>query len=351
MYRCWARGPATRSAAGNLPDAALSPTRRGPPLRSAPVSVPDVSVVIPTRARASLVTRAVRSALAQTWRDVEVIVVVDGPDPDTDTALAVVEDPRLRVVRVPESAGAPNARNVGVAHARAPWVALLDDDDEWHPEKLAVQRHLADGADVAEPIVISRLVMDTPRAAFVLPRGLPRPGQPLSEWFAVRRGLFHGDGFIQTSTIMAPTALLRRVPFTVGLRRLQELDWALRALALDGVDLVIAARPLVTWHADEDRPRVSFDAPWQESLEWLRRSRPLVTPRAYAALAMSVVSAMAAPTRSPQAFVTLLREARRHGRPALTDYVTFLQIWLVPAGLRRRVRDLAGRPVRSAFPV
>ncbi|WP_239152413.1 glycosyltransferase family 2 protein [Virgisporangium aliadipatigenens] len=315
------------------------------------MSVPEVSVVIPTRARPPLVTRAVRSALAQTLPDIEVIVVVDGPDPDTDTALAAVDDPRLRVVRLPESGGAPHARNVGVEHARAPFVALLDDDDEWHPEKLAVQCALAAGSGVPEPVVISQLVINTPRAAFVLPRGLPRPGQPLSEWFAVRRGLFHGDGFIQTSTIMAPTALLRRVPFTVGLRRLQELDWALRALAQDGVDLVIAARPLVTWHADENRPRVSFDAPWIESLEWLRRSRPLVTPRAYAALAMSVVSAMAAPTRSPKAFLTLLREARRNGRPALTDYVTFLQVWLVPAGLRRRVRDLASRPARTASPV
>jgi glycosyltransferase involved in cell wall biosynthesis len=302
-------------------------------------STPSVSVVIPTRNRPVLVTRALRSVLAQTLDDIEVIVVVDGPDDATCDTLAAIGDNRLRVVALPESAGAPNARNVGVREARAPWTALLDDDDEWLPEKLAIQLGLACNARVPMPIVASRLVNRTPRAEFVMPRRLPAAGEPLSEYLTVRRGLFHGDGFIQTSTIMAPTALLRRVPFTVGLRRLQELDWTLRALSHDDVDLVFAAEPLVLWHQDEDRPRITFDTSWQEQFEWLRRSRPLLTPRAYAALTMSVISSMAAPTRSAAVFRTLLREARQHGRPGVYDYLAFAQIWLIPPQLRRSLRD------------
>jgi hypothetical protein len=227
---------------------------------------------------------------------------------------------------------------------------MLDDDDEWLPEKLATQLAVAKDTSLPLPIVTCRLTIRTPRTEFRLPRRLPEPDEPLSEYFAVRRGPFHGDGFIQTSTIMARTELFRRVPFTVGLRRLQELDWALRALDLDGVGLLIAPESLVMWYADEDRPRVSFESPWREQLEWLRRSRSLVTPRAYAALAMSVVSSMAAPTHSPRVFISLLREARQHGTPKAMDYLTFLQIWLVPAGLRRVVRDrfLGGKAVRAS---
>ena len=77
-------------------------------------SSPGVSVVIPTRSRPHLVTRAVRSALAQSINDIEVVVVMDGPDPETRTALAGVADRRLRVIELPEPGGAPNARNVGV---------------------------------------------------------------------------------------------------------------------------------------------------------------------------------------------------------------------------------------------
>ena len=304
------------------------------------VQRPEVSVVIPTRMRPELLPRAVRSALDQTLREIEVIVVVDGPDPSTREALAdQLADSRLRLVQLETSGGAPNARNVGAQQATAEWTALLDDDDEWLPEKLATQLALARQAPYQQPIVASRLLMRTPRAELVLPRRLPGPDEPVSEYLACRHGLFHGDGFIQTSTIMAPTELLRRTPFTPGLRRLQELDWTLRCLQQDGVGLVYVPDPLVVWYADENRPRVSFDSPWQQSFEWLKDSRSRVTPKAYAALAMSVVSSMAAPTHSPQVFFRVLGEAVRHGRPGLLDYLTFLQVWLVPTGLRRKVRD------------
>src|SRR5262245_52536560 len=303
---------------------------------------PDVSVVIPTFARPDLVLRAVNSALAQTLRTIEVIVIIDGPDDEeTSAALATIDDDRLRVITLPEKGGAPNARNIGVGQAQAPWTALLDDDDEWLPAKLATQLALARSAQAKLPIVASRLINKTPRATFVMPRRLPSAGEPLSEYLTVRRGLFHGDGFIQTSAIMAPTELLRRVPFTVGLRRLQELDWTLRALSYEGVDLIYAADALVIWHTDEDRPRVSLQSPWREQFEWLRNSRTLMTPRAYAALTMSVISSMAAPTHSPAVFRTLLREARRNGAPSAIDYLTFAQIWAIPPELRHSLRDLA----------
>ncbi len=304
------------------------------------LTMPDVSVVIPTLNRPELVIRAVRSALAQTVDSIEVVVVVDGPDDDTRTALASIADARVRVVGLSERGGAPNARNMGAIAAHGKWTALLDDDDEWLPTKLEIQLDLARQASAAQPIIASRLINRTPRADVVLPRRLPAPDEPLSEYLTVRRGLFHGDGFIQTSTIMAPTELLRRVPFATGLRRLQELDWTLRAMTHDGVDLIFADEPLVVWYTDEDRPRVSFDLPWREQLEWLQRSQNLFTKRAYAAVTMSVISSMAAPTRSAKACGTLLREARRNGRPGTLDYLTFAQIWLLPPHVRRSLRDL-----------
>jgi len=302
-------------------------------------SAPEVTVVIPTRFRPELVTRAVGSVLAQTFTDFEVVVVVDGPDDETRAALAGLGDDRLRVIVLGEKGGAPNARNVGAGEARGRWTALLDDDDEWLPEKLAVQLKLAGEARVATPVVASRLVNRTPRAEYVIPRRLPADGEPLSEYFTVRRGLFHGDGFIQTSTILAPSELFARVPFTVGLRRQQELDWTLRAVRHDDVDLIVAEQPLVVWHQDEDRERISLETPWQEQLAWLRRSRELFTPRAYAAFTMSVLSSMAAPTRSGAVFREILREARGYGRPGVLDYVTYLQIWALPPELRHRLRD------------
>jgi glycosyltransferase involved in cell wall biosynthesis len=302
-------------------------------------SAPEVSVVIPTRFRTDLVLRAVHGVLAQTMPDLEVIVVVDGPDEVTCRALAALADPRLRVLVQPAKGGAPNARNVGARAARGRWTAMLDDDDEWLPDKLEVQLKLAHSARAATPIVASRLINRTPRADSVMPRRLPDADEPVSEYLTVRRGLFYGDGFIQTSTIMAPTELFHRVPFTVGLRRQQELDWTLRAVRHADVELIVAPDALVVWHQDENRERISLEMPWRQQLEWLRRSRELFTPRAYAAFTMSVLSSMAATTRSPRVFRELLREARTHGRPGVIDYLTFLQIWGIPPQVRHTLRD------------
>ncbi|MEV6300549.1 glycosyltransferase family 2 protein [Actinoplanes sp. NPDC051861] len=309
----------------------------------------DVSVVIPTCNRPHLATRAVRSALAQTHPVHEVIVVVDGPDDATVEALAAIGDARVRPIVLPERRRAPHARNVGAGAARGRWTALLDDDDEWLPEKIAVQLELATAARSPLPVVASRLINRTPRADSVMPRRLPAAGEPISEYFTVRRGLFYGDGFIQTSTILAPTELLRRVPFTVGLRRQQELDWTLRALQEDGAELLYAAEPLVLWHQDEDRERISLENPYEDQLAWLRANRELFTRRAYAAFTLSVLSSMAAPGRQGRHFRELLTEARRHGRPGALDYLTHAQIWALPPALRHRLRDLiVGSRSRSA---
>lgn len=100
---------------------------------------PIVSVVIPTRDRADLLRECVESILVQTLSDIEVIVVVDGPDPATIDFLSNVDDSRLRFVTHPESRGVSNARNTGIGLATARWLAFCDDDDIWAPTKLAAQ--------------------------------------------------------------------------------------------------------------------------------------------------------------------------------------------------------------------
>ena len=102
-----------------------------------------VSVVIPTRNRPDLVCRAVHSAFSESYPNLEVVVVVDGPDPATVEALGALNKARLRVVALSESVGGSQARNVGAREAKGDWIALLDDDDEWLPEKIEKEMQLA----------------------------------------------------------------------------------------------------------------------------------------------------------------------------------------------------------------
>ena len=99
---------------------------------------PDVSVVMPTCRQAAFVPRAVGSLLAQQLENWELVVVVDGPDPDTDAALQpYVSDPRIRVVRLPDNRGMGAAINAGLDQARADLIAYLPSDDVYYPEHLS----------------------------------------------------------------------------------------------------------------------------------------------------------------------------------------------------------------------
>ena len=75
---------------------------------------PLVSAVIPTRHRPGSLLQAVESALAQTYAVAEVVVVIDGPDPATESMLQAVNHPRVRVVALPAPVGGSEARNAGV---------------------------------------------------------------------------------------------------------------------------------------------------------------------------------------------------------------------------------------------
>lgn len=100
-----------------------------------------VSVIVPTRNRAALVVRAVRTALAQQEihpGEVEVIVIAQESSDDTLDQLAALVDDRVRVLHMPPLTPG-RARNLGIAAARGKWIAFLDDDDFWAPTKLARQ--------------------------------------------------------------------------------------------------------------------------------------------------------------------------------------------------------------------
>jgi glycosyltransferase involved in cell wall biosynthesis len=106
-------------------------------LGTSPQRSEAVAAVIPTRDRWPLLRTALATALTQDDVDVHVVVVDDGSTDRTAAELGALDDARMRVLRYDQPKGVSAARNWGLAHVTAPWVAFLDDDDVWAPSYLA----------------------------------------------------------------------------------------------------------------------------------------------------------------------------------------------------------------------
>ncbi len=257
--------PVTRPARTSLPRSSAT---------SGGANAPRVTVIIPTHNREELVGRAVRGVLAQTLSDLEVILVDDASADGTPAAIAQLDDPRLQFVRLAKNRGQSRALNEGIHRALGEWVAFLDDDDEWLPDKLDVQ--LARVSEVPDAsAVYCRCFLQTsdglrsPRSHDAMPEGditndLLRRGFPMTpSAYVVRRG-----------------ALLEVGGFDEALPASQDLDLWLR-LSQAGHRFTSVPEPYVIYHAEHDKPGVSGNAAAQlrAFVQMDRRWGPLMRER------------------------------------------------------------------------
>jgi glycosyltransferase involved in cell wall biosynthesis len=182
----------------------------------------EVTVVIPTHDRwPFLSTLALPSALGQKGVQHEVIVVDDGSSDETPARLVEIEDPRLRVVRHERPLGKSAARNAGIAAARGKWIAFLDDDDAWAPNKLRAQLDAAQAAGAS--FVYSGAIVVREGDCIMYGTPTPEPeelGSRLRAHSSIPGGC---------SNVMARTELVRRLGgFDEGLAMLQDWDLWLR---------------------------------------------------------------------------------------------------------------------------
>jgi glycosyltransferase involved in cell wall biosynthesis len=299
-----------------------------------------VSAVIPTRGRPELLAGAVGSALRQTWRCLEVIVVVDGPDAATEAYLASVADSRVRTVLLPEALGGCAARNAGVRAAGGDWIAFLDDDDEWMPDKIARQMRAVRESQAWFPVIASRLIAQGPSSSRVLPPRIYDGSQPVADYLFCRSGLTDSGGLLQTSTLLASRDLLLTVPFRDGLRMHQDWDWIIRVSGYEGVSLVMVSNPLTVWRVDDNRSTVGRAADWRFSLQWIRSIRRLISRRAFSSfVAVQCVWRARRAHAGPLGRLGILLAFLLEGHPQLRSSVHFFVFSVVPEGLRTRLRD------------
>jgi glycosyltransferase involved in cell wall biosynthesis len=188
------------------------------------MSEPLVSVIIPVFNREYSIQRALASVVTQSEHNTEIIVVDDGSTDRTSDVVSATADSRVILVRARENRGAAAARNLGVEAASGEYLAFLDSDDAWSPDKLAVQ------------LAYHREQKLGPRASctgYLLDHAVSGSRQRRVPDVAVvnRHRMVDGCEVCPGSTLLVPRSTFLQVgPFDERLRRLEDWEWMIRYL-------------------------------------------------------------------------------------------------------------------------
>ncbi len=180
------------------------------------MTLPLVSVIIATYNRAGYIIPAVESALGQTYRPIEIIVVDDGSTDHTRAVLVPYAD-RLTYIWQ-ENQGEAAARNTAIQHSRGQYMAILDSDDLWLPNKLEKQIALLE--NLPEVVLVAAQALPIDGDGRLLAQRATFPAQPM--------GAVDIATILMDSPLVASTLVVRRhclpkpLPFTPGLRY---VDW------------------------------------------------------------------------------------------------------------------------------
>ena len=316
-------------------------------------NTPFFSIVIPAYNREDVIGDTLASCIAQTWSDYEVIVVDDGSSDGTPGVVAdyARRHPEIRLLTQSNS-GPAAARNLGVREARGKYIAFLDSDDRFLPEKLEVfARHIEEtGAGLLYGPVLS----ERGNGAIWL-----RPESGLGEGESIFDYLFLRRGVVLPSTVLVERDAALRFPFLESLW-FGDNDQFAADMWRAGVCFHFVEQPLTRYADQEDPSRLSrlplFDhaSPRHRAFfDWVESQRSFMSKQAYLAYRARFLSraiAKDSPMRGAGEILVAWRQGALTGSACLRQFAqTFTpDLYRMIADLvaRRRGDRLSGSPGR-----
>jgi succinoglycan biosynthesis protein ExoO len=208
------------------------------------------SVIIPVYNSAGTLRRAVNSVCAQTLTDIEVLLVDDGSEDDSlDVARQLAaSDSRVRVIAQPTNRGKPHAMNVAIHQARGTWIAVLDADDWYQPDRLEIA--LAAGVACRVQLVADNQYFYDAAASRVVRTAFPTDQADLlltKKVFIRRCDPYAGFNYGMLKPIVRADFIRRTgLAYREGARLGEDFFYLVEFFALGGVGCLLS-RPLYNW--------------------------------------------------------------------------------------------------------
>ena len=206
--------------------------------------VPKVTVIMPTYNGASTIARAIDSALGQSYDNIEIVVIDDGSTDDTRSILQSYIDGGQIIYLTQDQSGTPAARNRGIDATDGPYIALLDSDDEWLPDKIEKQIGIMLQDPEGPGVVYSDMVRVTKNG---VERPFPSPEVTPNVLFVPDRIDYQAVHIGSSSIMFRRGDLVRAGAFDEGIAALCDVDLLLRLIMI--VPFRRIGEPLVKYYA------------------------------------------------------------------------------------------------------
>jgi glycosyltransferase involved in cell wall biosynthesis len=293
-------------------------------------SAPHFSVIIPVHNQAGALSAAIRSVLAQSCQDFEIIVVDDGSSDEPAQIVTGFDDARIRFLRQSRQ-GSGAARNAGIDAARGRFIAPLEAGDIFLPHHLESMKTLLDGT--RNTVGYARIMVDRGQG-----RTFQRPSRAVRKDENMGEYLLCEGGFVPITTLVVDRLLAKRVRYNTKLHAAEGTDFAFR-LWLAGCRFLMAGKPGAVWNQTSDPCQVASAGPsirTQRFGLWLEQMKPHMTRRAWVGGRGWALAKMVARDGNRQEAMKLCLDAFLRGcyGPRLAP-VVFLQVCLDAARYRK----------------
>lgn len=230
---------------------------------------PLISVIIPTYNRENIIVNTINSVLKQTYSNFELLIIDDASTDNTEQKINEIKDKRIKYIKLPTNTKGTKPRNVGIKLSQGDFIAFLDSDDCWLPDKLEKQIKFIYNSGLYNKNLLcftGVIFKDKEYCKEKLNKPLYKD-EDIMDYILVR------NNTVQTSTFMVTSSIAKKTLFDSNLKRHQDWDFCIR-LRNNNTNFLYLPDCLTIYNIDNSFARIGNTYKNEEvSLKWLERRK------------------------------------------------------------------------------